>query len=271
MEETKRRAPWVLFPSPLKRTLPHFHSLPSLIGAEIVPVKSVNHPPGYTLRRRRGCPISLLLPRPDSTSPEAAPSPVPAVQPRRAEWPTLIWNLPGLVVTPERLGQAPQTRPLSPGEGRGRQGVVWTSSTKSPELLRGAGCPCSPPWATTKQEPCDRAGFPLRQQRQGHSRSRAPTSNAPHFPARTLAYSSATVTPRHPLWLPQPRGKLCAPQRAFSTGSTSPAHLHQVIWRVVLPPEVPQLSRFPAFAPTGPPTQILPISKSSSTCGLSDP
>lgn len=84
----------------------------------------------------------------------------------------------------------------------------------------------------------------------------------PHFPAQTPAYSSAAATPGHPLWLPQPRDRICAPQRAFSTGSTSPTHLRQVIWRDILPsPDVPHLSGFPVFASTGPPTQILPISK----------
>lgn len=99
---------------------------------------------------------------------------------------------------PEALGAESTNKVLSfPGENRGE---AWTSSTK---FLRRAGCPCPPPRATAEQEPCNKTSFPLCQQRQGHSCSRAPTSQgSPTSLDGFLPQSNSIPAPRSP-WSPR--------------------------------------------------------------------
>ena len=135
-------------------------------------------------RQSKGCPLS-----PVPSSPKEPPTWIKTLQ-------------GGVAVThspppPEALGAESTNKVLFfPGENRGE---AWTSSTKFPELLRRAGCPRPPPRATAEQEPCNTTSFPLRQQRQGHSCSRAPTSQgSPTSLDGFLPRPSSIPAPRSP-------------------------------------------------------------------------
>ena len=169
------------------------------------------------------------------------PVPAPGNRPQRFK------PSQGVAATPEGLG-ADSTNKVLFFFPRKSRGEAWTSSTKFPELLRRAGCPGPLPWATAEQEPCNTTGFPLRQQRQGHSRSRAPTSQgSPTSLHRFLPQASNIPVPGSPRephrspWLlpgsPLPWGSdLCSWDKiCFSNDSTSCTRLCCFTWRNHLP------------------------------------